>query len=380
MAGWWAETFANITAQLQAVRASLSGEQPSSGVFTATLRRVTAAFVGVQPFQGTIAATVRSARAALSGDMPAQGVLAAQLQAALFAGSVTPTGTVAGRVAAARAALAGAQAQSGVLAAQAQPARAALAGGQTQSGVLSAQVKAATALFSGWQAPQGTLAAQAKAAVAAMTGSVSTPAVTFVGATQAGPATSVSLAGLGIQVGDIIVMFVARYNSNSLPSKPAAGGTVPTWVDINVTTASLGSSARAAYAVATATNHTSGTWSSATDFAVIVLRGQDATTPIGGQSKSFGNAVSAANAPSITLDRTDGTSAIVVAYFSDWAQSWGAAPTGYTRRAAENNVTSGGVCLNTKDDTTSDGSSSQAVNTSGNNGDNIGITIEIRAH
>lgn len=42
MAGWWAETFANIGARLQPARAALSGQQPATGNLAAAVQRVRA--------------------------------------------------------------------------------------------------------------------------------------------------------------------------------------------------------------------------------------------------------------------------------------------------------------------------------------------------
>lgn len=113
MAGWWAETFANIAARAQTVRASMSGEQPSP-----------------------------------------EGVLAAQLRAALFSGAdpaAGAAGTVAATAAAAQAILSGQQAQQGALAAALRPATAMLSGGQSQAGSMAVVARPAVAAMSGSQ-------------------------------------------------------------------------------------------------------------------------------------------------------------------------------------------------------------------------------------
>ena len=65
-------------------------------------------------------------------------------------------------------------------------------------------------------------------------------------------------------VGDIIVIFAYRDGATAVPTNPTAGGTVPAWVDIDAAAGANTNSARSAYFVATATNHTSGTWTNAT--------------------------------------------------------------------------------------------------------------------
>jgi hypothetical protein len=178
------------------------------------------------------------------------------------------------------------------------------------------------------------------------------------------------------QVGDLIIIFAYRSNSDTIPAKPAASGTVPAWVDIDATNGSDTNSSRTAYFVATATNHTSGTWGSgsgATRVAAAVLRSQ-AGTPIGGHAESGGTG-STTTAPSVTMTNTDGTSVLLHFHgsFSSSANAWSSAPAGYTRRAA--GTTQATVCVNTKDSTTSDGS----VNQSCASGTRYrGATVEIR--
>lgn len=158
-------------------------------------------------------------------------------------------------------------------------------------------------------------------------------------------------------VGDLIVLFVER-GSNSLAVKPAAAGTVPAWVDIDAATGANTISGRTAYFVATATNHTTGTWTSAGPIIACVLSGQNAS-PIGGHATATA-ASGTPTAPSITMTKTDGTSKLLEFYGVGAAtgSTWSAAPAGYTQRAA--GVTSAnGSCLNTKDVTTSDGSIAQ---------------------
>ena len=196
-------------------------------------------------------------------------------------------------------------------------------------------------------------------------------ALSIIGTPGAGTGATITLPAHA--VGDIIVIWAYRDGSTTVPSKPAAAGTVPAWSDIDAAAGANTNSARSAYFVATATNHTSGTWSNATGMAVIVLRGQ-AASPIGGHAQSGSTSSTLATAPSITQSVTNGKSVILEFYGHRTVTAWSTAPAGYTRRAAVSTET----CLNTKDSTTSDGSISQNCTTSGSSGYR-GQTIEIIA-
>ena len=154
-------------------------------------------------------------------------------------------------------------------------------------------------------------------------------------------------------VGDMIIL-VADRGINTVVGKPAAGGTVPTWTDIDAPVGTQGISLRTAYAVATATNHTSGTWTNAGSLAAIVLRGQSAA-PIGAHATATAGVSSSGTltAPAVTLTKTDGTSMI----FHVFAQStsiWGAAPAGYTRVVSNGTTgTTPALCVNSKNVSTS---------------------------
>lgn len=182
--------------------------------------------------------------------------------------------------------------------------------------------------------------------------------VTYVGAAAAN-ATSVSIPTH--QAGDLLVIFAWRNNSNSLPGKPSASGTVPTWNDIDATTGSGSTSCRTAYAVAASSGRTSGTWSNAASVAVAVLRDQGAS-PIGGHAQQAGSANDEHSiAPAVTLSRSDGYSQLLHfhAHTNLDSGGWSGAPTGYTRRASAGTQFDRGVVLNTKNSTTTDGSINQ---------------------
>lgn len=77
------------------------------------------------------------------------------------------------------------------------------------------------------------------------------------------------------QPGDLILIAAQRAGT-TIPTKPSASGTVPNWTDITpgLTAGTTGSAVagRWAWTIATASNHTSGTWTSATSMAVLVVR------------------------------------------------------------------------------------------------------------
>jgi hypothetical protein len=164
------------------------------------------------------------------------------------------------------------------------------------------------------------------------------------------------------QAGDLIVFACARNDSNTVPAKPAAGGTVPTWVDIDANTGANNAALRTAYAVATANNHTSGTWNTtaATILSAAVIRGQGAS-PIGGHAEAGGAASTSIAAPAITLVNSDASSLILCVHIAATAVTFSAAPAGYTRRVTEPSTY---ACINTKNDSTTDGSVTQSVSAS----------------
>lgn len=189
---------------------------------------------------------------------------------------------------------------------------------------------------------------------------------------------SAAVAGSSITIptttaGDDIVVAAFNGIDTTTPSKPAAGGTVPNFVDISANSGGNGCAMRVCHAVATGTSHTSGTWG-ADAMAVIVLRGQDAS-PIGGHAESGGSGAEAV-APAIALANTDGTSVLLEFHGHVNTETWGGAPSGYTRRAAVGSARASGLCINTKDTTTSDGAVTQTI-TAGSPGGYRGATVEV---
>ncbi|EUA72266.1 bacteriophage domain protein [Mycobacteroides abscessus subsp. bolletii 1513] len=111
-------------------------------------------------------------------------------------------------------------------------------------------------------------------------------------------------------IGELIVLCAVNDYATQAPVKPSAAGTVPNWVYID-NTADTG--VTTSYFKATATNHTSGTWTNTSRMIAVVLRGQNADTPIGGHASQRGTSSGPSTAPAITLDHTDGSS--VLLYF-----------------------------------------------------------------
>jgi hypothetical protein len=183
--------------------------------------------------------------------------------------------------------------------------------------------------------------------------------LTFQGATGAtGSATSVALPTHA--VGDIIVIYADRTSTGAAPGKPSAGGTVPTWTDITVNNTN---GLRTAYAVATATNHTSGTWTTGGTRIAVVLSGQ-ASIPIGGAAVNYSSSVTTSvTAPAITMSDTRGNSQILHFYTATSGSfSWSAAPGGYTSRlSVDGTPGTPGYRVLTKNTTTSDGAIAQSI-------------------
>lgn len=174
-------------------------------------------------------------------------------------------------------------------------------------------------------------------------------------------------------VGDMIIIAAAA-SSNTLALKPTAAGTVPVFTDITANTGANTTSMRIAYAIATTSSHTSGTWANAAFLAVIVVHNQNAS-PIGGAVESGGTSSSGVTAPAITMINTSGASFLLEFYYGGFS-AWNAAPSGYTRRASTH-TTSAGICLNTKNVTTSDGAIAQTGTWAGFTTGFRGATIEI---
>jgi hypothetical protein len=175
-------------------------------------------------------------------------------------------------------------------------------------------------------------------------------------------------------VGDVIVVFAYQNGVAAAPTAPAASGTVPSWTLIQGGGGNSNGSGVWRF-TATANNHTSGTWGSCTGLIAVVIEGVHPTTPVGGFAQATANASGVSGAPAITQRVTNGSSCLL--YFHGHRSNvttLGAPPAGFTRRAEA--IGSSGICLNTKDDTTTDGAASQ---TDDGNGGYVGQTVEIQA-
>lgn len=149
--------------------------------------------------------------------------------------------------------------------------------------------------------------------------------ISFVGA-QANAGTTVTIPTH--QSGDFILIFAFRDGSTTQPTVPAAGGTVPTWTPI-ATGGANQCSARLHYAVATASTTTSGTWTNATELVCMVYRG----AKIPGAFLAGSGASTTISYPTLTLNRTDGSSWVVGVAGHRSATNVEVAPTGMTNRA-----------------------------------------------
>lgn len=181
------------------------------------------------------------------------------------------------------------------------------------------------------------------------------------------------------RVGDLIVIYAFDDGFVTAPAQPAASGTVPAWAAIDNAAGASSCASGTFYFVATATNHTSGTWSNTSAMIATVIRNQNITSPIGGHAESGGTATNGATAPSITMSQTSGTSILLHLFGrrgNVGISAWSAAPAGYTSLAAS--VPSHPISAITKNDTTSDGSVTRASDENFNIGYR-GATVEILA-
>lgn len=160
-------------------------------------------------------------------------------------------------------------------------------------------------------------------------------------------------------IGDLIIIMAYR-GAASQATIPTAGGTVPAWVSLDVTPGSTASS-EDVYFVATATNHTSGTWANANGMCAVVIRGQNATAPIGAHAQSAALLSGGSTAPSITQTLTNGSAMLLHLLSHANLTAWAAAPAGYTSQlAAVGSASLPGFSVLTKNSTTSDGSVTQS--------------------
>lgn len=181
--------------------------------------------------------------------------------------------------------------------------------------------------------------------------------------------------------GDLILIWGYNGARNSTPpGAPAAGGTVPTWTTPSGGTFAGFNAERLVYAVATANNHTSGTFSGGYVILIaVVIRGANNSSPIGGIATVEDGSGTTITCPAITLARSDGTSVILGFGGSgdhvNGAGTVNAAPSGFTR-LRDLAVGSRNAFCNQKNVTTSDGASVQSCSSAGWG---VGMTVEIKS-
>ena len=178
------------------------------------------------------------------------------------------------------------------------------------------------------------------------------------------PGTSIALPAHA--VGDLIIIFAFLSGSNSTPTVPSAGGTVPTWnqgIGLNPTLVVNTCNARTVWTIATATNHTSGSFSNSQGLiaAVISAGTFNTTSPFGntspdGYSPPYynGNGTTGVSATQTLIpfyqphQQNDGQN-LTLGFTAHRNGSWGSAPAGWTRQQTAVFPFAG--CLNTKDST-----------------------------
>lgn len=189
-------------------------------------------------------------------------------------------------------------------------------------------------------------------------------------------------------VGDLILMFSTNLRaSDSVQTAPAAGGTVPTWTTIiNTPNSNNGAGTylahSAVYAVATATNHTSGTWTASGNLEtllVVVISGAKSGTPIGGvaQNNVFGQ--SSATYPAVTLGDTSGSS-LLLRYSAQQGSGggWTGTPSGLT--VAETLSVSGSWTRLCTADSSTTATSLDTLQNAGASVYHATVTLEIRGN
>jgi hypothetical protein len=158
-------------------------------------------------------------------------------------------------------------------------------------------------------------------------------AISFVGA-QGNTGTTVTIPAH--QSGDLILLFAYKDGSATSITTPTAGGTVPTWISINFGGGSFNST-NFRYAVATGSNTTSGTWTTATEIFCLVYRGTKAI----GATAAANNTTNVITYPALTLNRTDSTSWIVGVAGHRSATDVEQAPSGMTNRVSSGTEAAG---------------------------------------
>ena len=139
--------------------------------------------------------------------------------------------------------------------------------------------------------------------------------------------------------GDLIFVFTIR-NSVAPPSTPAAGGTVPAW-KIAQSAGSDALSLVSAWAIATASNMTTGTWTNALNIITLILRpSAGISLTVGKSSTTNGITTTSFVFPALTVSRFSTSSWGVRSGVRNAAEAANATPpAGWTNQIFFNNVT-----------------------------------------
>lgn len=132
--------------------------------------------------------------------------------------------------------------------------------------------------------------------------------------------------------GDLLIAW-AMSTSTTIPSIPAAGGTVPSWAAIHSSPTTRGRIA--AWARASTNAMTSGTWTNAGCVVIVSLNGHNSLSPIGGNASGQGVSTSAIAFPAMTPVDTSGESFFLYIAGISGTVSWSGVPTGYLQRTAQ---------------------------------------------
>lgn len=176
-------------------------------------------------------------------------------------------------------------------------------------------------------------------------------------------------------VGDLIVLYVWRNNTTTAATIPTAGGTVPTWTNLGSNPSGTNNAGYylLVWAIATATNHTTGTFTNATSMAALVFSGADQTNPIVGRADNSNAAASTqydvyypyfesdstTGAPTSSWPQRDlsGASKIVSFTGGPSTTTFGTTPSGWTRVLTD---TTSKICINSLNSSTTSTSTAQS--------------------
>lgn len=178
------------------------------------------------------------------------------------------------------------------------------------------------------------------------------------------------------QIGDLLMIFVMAASATPA-TKPTASGTVPNWTQAQ--TAGANSLAlTSAWFIATANNHTSGTWTGAAQICTMVLRpAPGSSLNVATSSVGAGTTTQTIVYPALTLSTLSGTSFGVRCGTRTVAVSTVAtAPTNWTNRIVQPAGASALMAVHTRSGLTAN-PTADTVTTSGTNATYRAHTLEI---